>query len=327
MLSLEDETTRSKSIEREKQSLQSDIDKLQKEVTKSKPDGHSAERNAKAQELWEKHLAGKQSESFEEAWTSIDPETTPEVRELLKVYRKRVEDQRAHWARWESTQTVDLIQPWNDFQKRPWDEERKRDANEQLAALVNAREIWVEVLGRKKSTWEEFKGDLKVAADANKSSDRIRGIVSTWIDQFNGITGPDKNVTVLLKSGKSPAGSGTYRTVDIHIAGSYLPLDDENGSDWKVETAHTYDPPLAITFSWRPDQSIQFKVFGERQTLRVGIRPAYIDQKWFGPVALWELARDGQIKTGNHTIALEVKGLPGPPPSLPETVRAKELLP
>lgn len=277
--------------------------------------------NAAAQRVWEKNLAAFPSLDLSQVLASMIRDAEPGIKEDLIGFRKRVEDRRADWSRWESSQPAELVQPWADFVKHPWDDDRSKNAAAQLTALQEAECVWWKVICRQTSDWKKFKEDLKDGADGSGSS--VHRIVSRWIDQFNAFTEPGKRVAILLKSGTSPKGSGKFRTVDVHVAGSLWALDDETGHDWGEDAAHAYAPELPITFPWQPDQSIQFKMFGERQTLRAGARPLYIDKTFQGPVALWELGRNGSISSGSHSIEIEVKDLPGPPPIPGEIARAR----
>ncbi len=235
------------------------------------------------------------------------------LRAELSGLLKQVEARRAHWARWSASQPPELIDPWSEFVKSPWDETRRREADAQLAALQRAEAAWKRVVSRELS-WKDFQEQLRTAVETNDVDGLARRIVETWIDQFHTFSSPGRKASVTLLRGTSPSGSGRYRTCDVYIANSRFALDDELGHNWAVETAHTYAPPLSFSFPWKPGQSIQIKIYGERQTLRAYGRPAYLNKSFSGPVALWELSQDGSVSEGQHVLEWEVESCPGPPP-------------
>lgn len=183
-----------------------------------------------------------------------------------------------------------------------------------LTALGVAELAWHIVDGRGDLTWDEFRSQLYTAVAAT-SSPMAATVASTWINEFNSLAGPS-GLSFQPVTGTSPAKSGGFRMFDVHIDGSQLALDDETtGHTWTDETSASYpEDTTPITAPWRPGQTLQIKVYGERQTARGGLRPAYINQTFGGPIAVWRLAQAGKIETGEHSMTLKVTACPGPPP-------------
>eukprot|EP00456_Euglypha_rotunda_P079099 TRINITY_DN758_c1_g2_i5.p2 TRINITY_DN758_c1_g2~~TRINITY_DN758_c1_g2_i5.p2 ORF type:complete len:730 (+),score=94.51 TRINITY_DN758_c1_g2_i5:7492-9681(+) len=234
------------------------------------------------------------------------------LRDRLDSYRNVVAQRQGQWSIWER-QDETLLLPWRTLLETPWDPFALTDADRHLKALVFAQDAWCKVASRNNLTWEQFKEQLFTRADANPLAKRI---ASTWVDQLNQYAAPDAKAAFTISAGTSPAGSGTYRSVDIYVARSQFAMDDEvTGFDWTSETNDA--TPRNIAFPWKPGQAIQVLVYGERQTWRAGLRPAYINYYESGPIALWRLAHASPLSNGKHTLTIRVLNCPGPP-LLPE---------
>ena len=243
------------------------------------------------------------------------------LRTELSASIKPLDVRHAAWQRWES-QPPKLTEPWRKRVDVPWDVDAKLREEEMLVALGVAEREWRTVDGRGDLTWSEFQSQLNTAVGTTMTPTALT-VTSVWINEFNSLTG-QSTVSFRLLKGTSPGGSGGFRTVDVHVDGSQFALDDETtGHTWPDETTHSYaanTPP--ITVSWRPGQTFQIKVCGERQSLRGGLRPTYINQTFTGPIAVWRLAQSGTIATGEHSLTLKVTTCPGPPPRPAELKKA-----
>ncbi len=239
----------------------------------------------------------------------------------LAALIKSLENRKAGWQRW-NTQPPKLTQPWRKRLEVPWDATVRASEEEMLAALVAAEAKWKEVDGRGDLTWPQFQEQFKTAVTAT-GKPRAEEVAYVWIDQFNSMTA-NSTATFRLKSGAGPANSGTTRTIDVHVDGSLSALDDDvTVHTWASATDHVYPsttPPIA--FPWHPGQSLQVKVYGERQSLKGGLRSECINQKFLGPVAFWRLGQMGTIVNGVHSLTIEIGNCPGPPVPTTEERRA-----
>ncbi len=247
------------------------------------------------------------------------------LRKDLIAYIKPLDASNAAWQRWK-TQPRELTKPWRERIDVPWDVDAKLREEEMLTALSVADREWRKVDGRGDLTWDEFQSQLYTAVAAARSP-MVTTVASTWINEFNSLAGPS-GLSFQPVTGTSPAKSGLFRSFDVHIDGSQLALDDETtGHTWTDETSFSYPedtPP--ITAPWRPGQTLQIKVYGERLSLRGGLRPTYINQTFTGPIAIWRLAQAGTISMGEHSLTLKVTHCPGPPPPVAEIQTALPFL-
>jgi hypothetical protein len=237
-----------------------------------------------------------------------------DLKNQLHAFAHELLQRRAKWARWES-QPAKLIEPWNRLIETPWDNAAQVAERERFLALEAAEKSWREVAARGDLSWNEFKSQLK---DAVGDNPRAAEVASVWIDQFNQLNAGSKAMVILI-GGHSPPGFGVYRTIDVHVGGSYLALDDEvSGDNWDSETDYLYPTARTISFPWQPGQSIQVYIYGPRTAYRVGSRSALIQRKYSGPIGLWLMSQDQQITGGSgenpHRLQFRVENCPGPPP-------------
>lgn len=129
-----------------------------------------------------------------------------------------------------------------------------------------------------------------------------------------------------LRSGSANSGYGTERVLYAYISGEEYAGDVH---DWDKETSHRYPTAAKLNYlqvaSWRPDESIELCLYGERSVYRGGTRYKLIHAKSGGPLAMIRLHQAQRIKDSRAALHVEVVDCPGPSPRLVAEVRSGRL--
>jgi len=204
--------------------------------------------------------------------------------------------------------------------EEPWSAEKRDAVTKYLKTLNRAREAW--------DDFAESDQSLTKASDYFDGEavgvPEVKGICLGWRNEFK----KRKNWRLRLKKGYVKAAKDTDRYVTITTdVGGYEDSESniKGWHEWDKPTTHEYNRGDVWQFNWKAGTSIIVQLTHKQAWS--GINFDFIDQKKFGPVAVYRLHKQGRVGVAKSYLTLEVVDCPGPPlkqeavDAVPESVK------
>lgn len=236
---------------------------------------------------------------------------------LLKGWVGLLDERSAKWSPWASRSRPEesaFIEAWRKYQKTPWEESLRQNADQTLDSLDRASAIWWFAANQANDPWDEIckKLDREAKAAPDPTVERV---LNAWISAFN------RQTEWSLRLGKAagPAGNGRERVISVSVNNGAWQVDGTQ--KWSSDTEYDYRPKT-FAINWRRGESVRVLLEGEFSYLW-GNRTDLLDKTFASPVVLWSLHQDGVISQGGFSLEIEVADCPGPPRSIIQLLRQR----
>jgi hypothetical protein len=276
----------------------------------------AAEARRRAQLAWNEKVSTKRPyqtgeiTKLYETW--LDKE--PAVAKRIKEWRTDVEGLRRRAKPWLSAD-AELKRLHDSATFEPWEDWLDR-AKVRLESLRAAAAVW------SNCATSEADPDLVIR---NEPDETVQKVLKGWYKAAQ--TGGPWTLQLVRGYAARGANLGTTRVVTLAAAQhasagtathNWSPVAAE---DQEHETNHDYlkdDAHGRLSFDWRPGESIELIVEGERGLFNRGVllaRPNLIDRLFDGPLAIWSLDQPGRVVSDDGNVALQfrIENCPGPP--------------
>lgn len=125
------------------------------------------------------------------------------------------------------------------------------------------------------------------------------------------------NHVVIIKN----CGSGQQAETPVHQWAARPP---DAGSAIETEYDYRRNKMEPLRIDWQPGEPLELLLYGDWTTWKVGARWNLIDEELAGPLAMYELQRQGKIGADGSTIEFRVLNCPGPPRGWSALAAAKQ---